>query len=121
MTVNLIRSEASQFHERTTAAHFLVGHDSYHVPPAKLDSADISKLYRPEVPSEMTPMQRFAILSTASDPRPWESKRVMRHLGLQEGSLATLEARVDAAVAVSIGSAGPQFSKKPKGAVGERA
>lgn len=120
MTVNLIRSEASQFYERTTAANFLVGHDSYHVAPANLDSADISKLYRPDAPSGTTPMQRFAILSTANDPHPWEGKRVMRHLGLQEGSSATLEARVDAAVSVSTGSTGPRFSNKPKGAVGER-
>lgn len=114
MAVSLIRSEASQICERAAATQFLLGHDNYNSAPAKGEGANELKLYRPNIPSEMAPMQRFAILTTANDPHPWECKRVMRHLGLQEGSLATLETRVGAAVAVSIGSTGPHFSRKPK-------
>lgn len=117
MAVSLIRSEAAQIYECAAATQPLPGHDDYHPASAKGDGTDSLKLYRPNTPSGMTPMQRFAILSTANDPHPWESKRVMRHLGVQEGSLATLEARVGAAVSVSVGSTGPRFSRGPKGTV----
>lgn len=54
--------------------------------------------YRPHNPSSMTPMERFATLSPANDPHPWESRRVMAMVGLEEGSTETLDVRVDAAI-----------------------
>lgn len=67
------------------------------------DLLHLSKLYRGATSSSMTPMERFAIMSSASDPSPWESKRVMSEAGVHMGSLETLERRVDAAVAIASG------------------
>lgn len=46
-------------------------------------------------------MERFALLSSADDPCPWESKRVMDAIALREGSLEALRVRNDAAIVVA--------------------
>jgi hypothetical protein len=46
----------------------------------------------------MTPMERFATPSPANDPCPWESRRTMTRIGIEEGSMKTLSIRSDAAV-----------------------
>ena len=58
----------------------------------------------------MTPMERFATLSPANDPRPWESRRMMTRVGLEEGSMETLTVRIDAAVVVDATRKSARFS-----------
>jgi hypothetical protein len=55
-------------------------------------------------------MERFATLSPANDPRPWESRRIMTMVGLEEGSTETLDVRVDAAIIVDATRISARFS-----------
>lgn len=107
----LIRSEAAQYYERSMAnalqsnncgAQVVRDHGNN----GKDAGADhsvgtLSNLYRPAVPSNMTPLERFAVLSTADDPCPWESKNAMSFVGLEQGSLETLDARRQGAIALA--------------------
>lgn len=48
----------------------------------------------------MTPMERFATLSPANDPCPWEGRKMMTEIGLEEGSMEMRSARVHATAVV---------------------
>ena len=58
----------------------------------------------------MTPMERFATLSSANDPRPWESRRMMATIGIEEGSMETLGVRAGAAIVVDATRKNARFS-----------
>jgi hypothetical protein len=70
----------------------------------------LTRMHPPIEPSSMTPMERFATLSPANDPCPWESRRMMTRVGLEEGSMEMLGLRVDAAVIVDATRKNAMFS-----------
>lgn len=103
-----IRLEAAQLFERA-AFHSSDDHDrtstASNGPLSSFGPADgrlhMSKIYKPNASSSMTPMERFALSSPANDPCPWESRRLMAALELREGSLETVKTRNDAAAVVA--------------------
>jgi len=71
----------------------------------------LARTYRPvDTTSSMTPMERFATLSPANDPCPWESRRTMTRIGIEEGSMKTLSTRIDASVVVDATRKDAMFS-----------
>lgn len=105
---SVLRLEAARHFERA-AFHSSDDHDRRSTangrPYSSSDPVNglphLPKLYGSNASSSMTPMERFALLSPASDPCPWESKRVMAALELREGSLETVKTRSDAAIVVA--------------------
>ena len=48
-------------------------------------------------------MERFVKLSPAQDPSPWETKKALKELGLQEGCLQDLESILNEAAIAAAG------------------
>lgn len=105
----MIRAEAAQRHERASYVGIRSKKDRYWSPRSDNSRSIatsfggvefLSKVYQPLDPSYMTPMERFATLSPANDPCPWESRKTMTQVGLEEGTMETLHVRIHAAVVV---------------------
>lgn len=100
---SLIRAEAAQLYERAKATRPGVGDGGARMIPEHSANErgarssrvleNLSNLYRPTVSSSMTPMERFAVLNAADDPCPWGGKQAMALVGIEQGSLETLETR----------------------------
>lgn len=54
--------------------------------------------------NSLSPMERFATLSPADDPFPWEARRVFDQLGLREGSGPDLNVRLHHAAIATLGT-----------------
>lgn len=124
----MIRAEAAQKFERamaTTANCFgnaavKISKHGESEPEPSSDSAltRLPNLYRPDASSSMTPIQRFAVLSSANDLMPWEARRIMVEAGLTEGSLETLQVRVEAAVSLVADTVVPRRSSMVQAVLG---
>jgi hypothetical protein len=117
----LIRIEAAQRHERASytgkcfkkdLSRSSTRSDSSRSTVTSIEDIElISQIYRPLDSSSMTPMERFAVLSPANDPCPWESGRMIARIGLEEGSIDMLDVRVDAAIIAEATRKSARFSK----------
>lgn len=123
----MIRSEAAQKFERVMATitnHFDNAstkhskHGGSGTEPSDSALTRLPNLYRPDASSSMTPIQRFAVLAPANDPTPWEARQVMIEAGLTEGSLETLQIRVEAAISSVADTVVPRRSSKVQAVVG---
>jgi hypothetical protein len=117
---DLICAEAAQRHER---ASYIATCSKKNHSRSSMRSVDprststpipdlelLTQTYQPLESSSMTPMERFVTLSPANDPRPWESRMMMARVGLEDGSMETLDVRVDAAIIVDATRISARFS-----------
>ncbi|GAB1734525.1 hypothetical protein NU195Hw_Modified_619t1 [Hortaea werneckii] len=110
---NLIRDEASQLHRQALSEYQRQPHAvNSRSPQSESDShqellAQIGRQYRSHRPSDASPMERFLTVGATADPFPLYAKKALSDMGIDYGSLESLESRSRAAI-MAAGECGPE-------------
>ena len=89
LAINLVQQE--RVHLAESAKGSMLQEPGWESEPTKIDG--LSKLYKPDLPSNSSPQERLCTISPTTEPFALHAREGMRACGVKEGSMEDLELR----------------------------